>query len=167
MSVQGISDLSVYSSSVLGTQKQSGVSDTKSLTAVQRESASQDTYVPGDAADTESAGIYSLVSDGQGGQTISFDAPAGGGAPAGGAPAGGAAQGAGGASSSSSTEDTTDDLEDELEDLEEEKEDLQRQLENAEDEAESQKLEQQIKSLDTQIQMKQSQIYMSEEESDS
>jgi hypothetical protein len=160
MSVQGISDLSLYSSSVLGTQKQTDTSDTQSLTVLKRDSASQDTYIPGDTTETESAGIYSLVSDGEGGQTISFDAPAqGGGAPA---------QGAGGASGgTSSTSDSTDDLEDEIEELEEEKEDLQEQLNKTEDEAESKKLEQQIKQLDTQIQMKQSELYESESESES
>jgi hypothetical protein len=153
MNVQGIASAGVYSSEILGAQKQSAASAGQTQAVQTSARASQDTYVPEDPSASESAGIYQLVSDGAGGQAISFSAPA----------QSGAAQ----ASGSASSTDDTDDLEDEIEELEEERDELQQQLQSTEDEQEAAKLQKQIDQLDAQIQLKQNQLYQSESDSES
>jgi predicted RNase H-like nuclease (RuvC/YqgF family) len=161
MNVQGIASAGVYSSEILGTQKKSAASDAQTSAVQTSTRASQDTYVPEDTSASESAGIYQLVSDGAGGQAISFDAPTQGAAPQ--AAAGAASQ----ASDSTDSTDDTDDLEDEIDELEDERDELQQQLQATQDEQESAKIQKQIDQLDTQIQLKQSQLYASESESES
>jgi septal ring factor EnvC (AmiA/AmiB activator) len=161
MNVQGIESAGIYSSEIVGTQKKSAASDGQTSVVQTSTRPSQDTYVPEDASASQSAGIYQLVSDGAGGQAISFDAPTQGAAPQ--AAAGAASQ----ASGSADSTDDTDDLEDEIEELEEERDELQQQLQATQDEQEAAKLQKQIDQLDAQIQLKQSQLYESESESES
>jgi predicted RNase H-like nuclease (RuvC/YqgF family) len=159
MNVQGIASAGVYSSEILGTQKKAAASDAQTSAVQTSTRASQDTYVPEDTSANESAGIYQLVSDGAGGQAISFDAPTQGAAPQ--------AAAASQASDSTDSTDDTDDLEDEIDELEDERDELQQQLQATQDEQESAKIQKQIDQLDTQIQLKQSQLYASESDSES
>jgi hypothetical protein len=151
MNVQGLSSSGIYSSEIL--QKQTAASNTQETAEQTQLRASQDTYVPEDASLNESAGIYSVVTDATGAQTISFDAPA----------QSAAAQGT---DSSSGSTDSTEDIEEEIEELEEEKTQLQQELQGTSDEAQVEKLKKQISQLDTQIQMKENEKYMSESESE-
>jgi hypothetical protein len=182
MDIQNISSSEVFTSQIRDTQKLEQATENTDLTGLKSERATKDTYVPEDSSAKDAAGIYKLVTDSTGRQTISFDAPLqstsntqasvdataqAAAQPAGGAGGGMAAGGAGAASGSSSSSSTTDDLEDELEDLEDQKAELQKQLQSTSDEDAAAKLQKQIDQLDTQIQAKQSEIVQSENESDS
>jgi coenzyme F420-reducing hydrogenase alpha subunit len=174
MSIQSIMGSDVYSAEVFATQKQAAVTGTQSTTTAttKSERVSMDTYTPEDTSVNESIGLYKVVTDASGAQSVELDSANQGSnaaaqiqAATGGAGGAGGAGAAGGSSSTSSTDDT-DDLEDEIEELEEEREELQEQLQSTQDETEKAKLEKQISQLDSQIQLKQSQLYESESESE-
>jgi hypothetical protein len=162
----------VYSAEVFATQKQASLTDTQPTTTTKSERVSMDTYTPEDTSVNESIGLYKVVTDKAGAQSIALDSQDQGSnaaaqiqAATGGAGGAGGAASAGGSGGASSTDDT-DDLEDEIEELEEEREELQEQLQSTQDETEKAKLEKQISQLDSQIQLKQSQLYASESESE-
>jgi hypothetical protein len=180
MDIQNISSSEVFTSQIRDTQKLEASSESSSdLTALKSERATQDTYVPEDSSAKDTAGIYQLVTDSTGSQTISFDAPVqstsstqasvdttaqAAAEQAGGAMAAGGAGGASGASGSSSSSSTADDIQDEIDDLEEQKAALEKQLQSAGDEDAQAKLQKQIDQLDTQIQAKEAELLQSESE---